>query len=398
MDWQPFRVPPRRWSPRLSPLWVNIWRPLRNLLRVKVKGILEVEVRGVEYLKGPVEAKCGVLITPNHAAHADPFVVYEAADELGRPFYFMAAWQVFGRLGMLKRMMLQQHGCFSVDREGTDMRAFRQAVQILQNSSNPLVIFPEGEVYHLNDRVTLFREGPAVIATTAAKRANRSVVCVPCAIKYEYVQDPTPELVRLMSRLEKRILWRPRPDLPLAQRIYRFAEAALALKEQEYLGHTQRGSLPDRISSLSHKVLEGLEERYEVRPSGEATLPERVKVLRKEAIERLEAAAEGSEQRQQGQLDIDDLFFVTQLFSYPGDYVAGNPSVERMAETLDKFEEDALRAPTAKIRGARRAVVSLGEPIQVPRSRDRKKAAHTLTEILEHRVQMLLDDIKPAQR
>lgn len=376
---------------------MNIWRPLRRLLRVKVKGVLEVEVRGVEYLKGPVEGRCGVLITPNHAAHADPFVVYEAADKLGRPFYFMTAWQVFGKLGILKRIMLRQHGCFSVDREGTDMRAFRQAVKILQDSCNPLVIFPEGEVYHLNDQLTPFREGPAVIAMTAAKRANRSVVCVPCAIKYEYVRDPTPELAQLMSQLEERILWRPRPDLPLAERIYHFAEAALALKEQEYLGHTQQGSLPERISSLSHKVLEGLEERYEIRPSGEATLPERVKALRKEVIERLEEAAEDSEQSRQGRLDLDDLFFVTQLFSYPGDYVAGKPSIERMAETLDKFEEDVLRAPTAKIRGARRAVVSFGEAIAVQHSPDRKKAAHTLTETLENRVQILLDDIQPVK-
>jgi len=393
MDWQPFRVPPRRWSPKLSPLWVNIWRPLRRLLRVKVKGVLEVEVRGAEHLKGATEDRCGVLITPNHAAHADPFVVYEAADELGRPFYFMTAWQVFGRLRMVERIMLQQHGCFSVDREGTDMQAFRQAVSILQESSNPLVIFPEGEVYHINDRVTPFREGPAVIAMTAAKRANRSVVCVPCAIKYTYVQDPTPRLIELMSRLEERILWRSRPDIPLAERIYRFAEAALSLKEQEYLGHTQQGPLPERISSLSHKVLEGLEGRYEIHPSCEATLPERVKALRKEVIEHLKAAAEDNEQ---GRLDLDDLFFVTQLFSYPGDYVAGKPSIERMAETLDKFEEDVLRAPTATIRGGRRAVVSFGEPIEVKHSRDRKTATHTLTEILEDRVQVLLDDIRPA--
>jgi len=375
---------------------VNIWRPLRHLLRIKAKGVLEVELRGAEYLKGPVEDRCGVLITPNHAAHADPFVVYEAADELGRPFYFMAAWQVFGRLGMVERIMLRQHGVFSVDREGTDMQAFRQAVSILQESSNPLVIFPEGEVYHINDRVTPFREGPAVIAMTAAKRAIRPVVCVPCAIKYIYVQDPTPQLIELMSQLEERILWRPRPDIPLAERIYRFAEAALALKEQEYLGHTQQSALPERISSLSHKVLEGLEGRYEIRPSGETTLPERVKALRKEVIERFEPAAEDSELSRQGRLDLDDLFLVTQLFSYPGDYVAGKPTIERMAETLDKFEEDVLRATTATIRGARRAVVSFGEPIELKHSRDRKKAAHTLTEILEDRVQKLLDNIRPA--
>jgi len=67
-----------------------------------------------------------------------------------------------------------------------------------------------------------------------------------------------------------------------------------------------------------------------------------------------------------------------------------------LAETLDKFEEDVLRTPTATIRGAGRAVVSFGEPIEVNNSRDRKTAAHTLTEILEDRVQTLLDNIRPA--
>jgi 1-acyl-sn-glycerol-3-phosphate acyltransferase len=382
---------------KLNRWWVLFWRPLRRRLQLKTQKLLEIDVRGMEHLKKALEAKHGVLITPNHSAHADVLVVCHVADRLSRPFYFMAAWQVFGKIGTLKRLMLRQHGCFSVDREGSDMRAFRQAVRILQDSCNPLVIFPEGEVYHLNDRVTPFREGPAVIAMMAAKRANRSVVCVPCAIKYEYIRDPTPELERLMSRLEERILWRPRTDLPLARRIYRFAEAALALKEQEYLGHTQTGSLHERISSLSNKVLEGLQERYQVHPPEEATLPERVKALRKEAIERLEAP-EDNEKRRQGQLDLDDLFFVTQLFSYPGDYVAGKPSIERMAETLDKFEEDVLRAPTATIRGARRAVVSFGEPIAIPSSADRKKAAHTLTGMFEDGVQMLIDAIEPTER
>ena len=40
---------------------------------------------------------------------------------------------------------------------------------------------------------------------------------------------------------------------------------------------------------------------------------------------------------------MEDLFFVIQLYSYPGDYVAEKPSIERIAETLDKFEEDVLR-------------------------------------------------------
>ncbi|MHC5083555.1 MAG: 1-acyl-sn-glycerol-3-phosphate acyltransferase [Planctomycetota bacterium] len=396
MDIQPFQVPPRWWSPKLSRWWVLFWRPLRRRLQLKTQRLLKIDVRGLEHLQNALKAEHGVLITPNHSAHADTFVICDVADRLSRPFYFMAAWQVFGKIGALKRLILRQHGCFSVDREGSDMRAFRQAVDILQHSSNPLIIFPEGEVYHLNDRVTPFKEGPAVIAMTAAKRAKRSIVCVPCGIKYEYIQDPTDELIELMGRLEERILWRRRADLSLPERIYRFAEAAIALKEQEYLGHTQTGSLSERISSLSNKVLKDLQERYKVHPPEEVALPERVKALRKEAIERLEAAG-NDENRTQMQLDLDDLFFVTQLFSYPGDYVSGKPTVERMAETLDKFEEDVLNMPTATIRGARRAIISFGEPIAVASGTDRKKAAHAVTGMLEQRVQMLLDDFKPTE-
>ena len=42
-----------------------------------------------------------------------------------------------------------------------------------------------------------------------------------------------------MTRLEQAIHWRPRPDLPLNERVYRFAEGMLVLLHQ--LG--QRGKL-----------------------------------------------------------------------------------------------------------------------------------------------------------
>jgi hypothetical protein len=117
-------------------------------------------------------------------------------------------------------------------------------------------------------------------------------------------------------------------------------------------------------------------------------------MLRKEAIKLQADSEENSPQREQARLDIEDLFFVTQLFSYPGDYVAGEATTERMAETLDKFEEDVLRLPTAAIRGSRRAVVSFGQRIVVERGHDKKDAVHNLTETFEQKVQGLLDDIR----
>jgi len=71
---------------------------------------------------------------------------------------------------------------------------------------------------------------------------------------------------------------------------------------------------------------------------------------------------------------------------------------QRLAETLDKFEEDVFKVKTATIRGTRRAVVSFGEPIAVTRRRDRKAATHELTGQLEQAVQTLLDGIEPPAR
>ena len=94
---------------------------------------------------------------------------------------------------------------------------------------------------------------------------------------------------------------------------------------------------------------------------------------------------------------MDALFRVMQFFSYPADYLDGSPSVERIAETLDKLEEDILGVRTAGRRGVRRAVVSFGEPVRVGAFDAGRGAARAVTGELRARVQGLLDDVsRPA--
>jgi 1-acyl-sn-glycerol-3-phosphate acyltransferase len=391
MNRQPFEKPPRWWSPMLSCWWVSWWRPWRQRLQHHKHRLRHVEVQGLEHMRAACAQGYGVLLTPNHSSHADPLVLYAAADELRCPFYVMIAWQNFVRDGWLRSLALRQHGGFSVDREGTDLQAVRQAVEILESRPNPLCIFPEGDVYHLNDRVTPFREGPAAIALMAARKATRPIVCIPCAIKYRYVDDPTPDLLRVMENLERAIHWRPRPDLPLPVRIYHLAEGALALKEIEFLGHTCSGSLPQRIADLMDFILNFLEVRHDVKAVG-ASVPERVKAVRQQIITRLAELPADDPARRQGEEDLEDVFLVVQLFSYPGDYVAQEPTTERIAETLDKFEEDLLHAQTAGIRGARTATIRFGEPIPVEAGRGERHAAATLTRTLEQRVRSLVQE------
>ncbi len=137
----------------------------------------------------------------------------------------------------------------------------RQALEILQSRPNPLVVFPEGDVYHCNEQLTLFREGAAAMAILAARKGTRAVVCIPCAMRYHYLANPMPKLLGLMDNLERAIFWRPRPDLSLPERIYHFAEGALAFKEIEYLGRTGEGPLPKRIAELEDFILGRIEAR-----------------------------------------------------------------------------------------------------------------------------------------
>ena len=399
MNRQPYQKPLRWWSPKLDARYVRLWRPLRLREQHRAQRLLEVEVHGLEHVREAHAGGCGILITPNHASHADCFALYGASDQLGLPFFVMVAWQVFHRSDALRRLALRHHGCFSVDREGTDMNAMRTALNVLESAPYPLVIFPEGEVYHQNDRVTPFREGPATLALLAAKKAIRPIFCVPCAMKYRYVQDPLPDLLPLMERLEQSLMWRPRPDLTLPQRIYHLAEGLLALKEVEYSGKTSSGSLPERIRALIEFVLGRLEAQYGLACDG-AAIPERVKIVRKYLVERLQNLAQDAPERRGLEEALEDVFLGVQAFSYPGDYVSQQPTIERIAETLDKFEEDVLGARTASIRGARRVTVMFGRPIAVVAEKGTKAAAAELTSLLEKQVQGLLDQMatEPGRR
>ena len=230
----------------------------------------------------------------------------------------------------------------------------------------------------------------------AARKADRDVVIVPCGLRYYYVEDPLPSLLKLMDDVEEALFWRPTPERPMSERLYRVADGMLALKELEFLGEARQGPVPERIAFLTDGVLKRVEEKYEISAEGK-TIPERIKQGRQRAISAITEADESSEEYRRCADDLDDCYLCAQLYSYPGDYVAEHPSIDRLAETLDKFEEDILKRATATVRARRRAVVVLGEPITVPKEKKRD-AASELTQLLEERVQSLLDSVQLPER
>lgn len=399
MNIQPYAIPPSQWPPRMTPWWFQLTGPMRNKA-LRGQKIVRVDVQGLDYLKRAMANNHGVLLTPNHSFHWDSYCLIKAAETLKQPFYIMTAWQVFAMSKWFERHSMQRCGCFSVDREGSDVTALKTAVDVLQNRKQPLLIFPEGDVYHMNDRVTPFRDGAAAIAVLAARKSTRPISVLPVAIKRWYVEDPTPSLLTTLERLERRLYWRPQTEVPIAERILHVARGLLSLKELEHLRGTQSGSLRERVKSLSATLLSRSEERY-VRQAKSAIIAERVKEVRRAIIgAREQATAAGtitSEQEKQWTADMDNMFLVTQLISYPGDYLEERPSVERLAETLDKMEEDALGETYPTAHAEREVLVRFDAPIELAAGKEKRLAPAELTDHLERRVQQMLDEMN-AQR
>ena len=397
MNKQPYAVPPRWWAPKLTPAVVKTTRGYRRWqLRMQQK-IKTINVTGIEHLRDAISAGHGVLLTPNHSAHYDSAALYIAADRAKTALYYMTAWQVFGMASKWDQFLMQRMGCFSIDRESADRKAYKQGVHILQNESCPLVIFPEGDIYHVTDRVTAFREGAAALALSAARRSDRKIVIVPCGIKFWYIDDPTPKLHELMTRLDERLFLRPKLDWSLKERIYRFADALLTLKEIEFLGGSRSGHLLERIARLTGTILQDKECQYGLNHA-DKSIPDRVKGLRRMIIDELEQFKKKEPSNATTRFvelsnDLEDLFFVTQLYSQPGDYLSGTPSVERIAETLDKFEEDLLDLEVPSVRGRRRVEIRFGEPFFVPAKASGRQAVEDLTKKMHGEVQGLVDQL-----
>ncbi len=395
---------------------MRVWRKRRQRILRRHENVTSVEVNGLQHVRDAIEAGHGLLIVANHPTHADWLTIYEALDQLRRPCYVMTTWQVFQMAGPIVRMQYRQHGCFSIDRDGADRQAFRCSVDILANSSDPLVIFPEGEVYHTGDRVAPFREGPATIAQAAVKRSGRPIACVPCALSYRYTSSPLPELLDVMECVERKLDLTVDPSLGLVERIYRAGDAATGKLEEQHLGE-RHPELPlrERLPQLVGAILTELDNRYGIQTERWAA-GERIKLLRQKVInrreellqaQRHETDADGkpgkSKETFSGPVqelvdrDTEKLFQALQICSYPSGYLRANPTLERIAETIDKLEEDILGVETAGIRGVREATLTFGSPLMIDQPGDRNTAV-TRTAEMHSRLQAMIDQAQIERR
>jgi 1-acyl-sn-glycerol-3-phosphate acyltransferase len=320
----------------------------------------------------------GVMITPNHSDFADAMVVTELLRRTGRFATFMAARENFNVNHGLNGLVMQRMGGFSVNRGGENAKCQQFAKDVVKRGRYDLLVFPEGEVYLLNDVVMPFKPGVAMLALDVASenhregRPERPVVIVPVAIKYRYLDDVMPALDRLAAGLEAAYFGERRTG-PLYDRIYAIGVELLGRKEQEWgLRPDPAWDVYDRVHHVQKFLLESLERRYfgRVRDEFPFDRARRLMLHLLEAMEALRVQPDLSEEERKARTadlrrDLERAEAAAHSVSFADDYVINRPTPERMAETLTKLEREILGRDVELPKVRRIASVAVGEPIDV---------------------------------
>ena len=391
---------PYEFVPAMAAKWPQRIYMALGLHRRAVKkreGVIDVEVQNRSRIRDSINAGHGVLLTPNHSRMADPGVIYELAARVGCPLYTMASWHLFNQ-SRFHRFLIRLMGAFSVNREGLDRHSIDYAVKILQTAERPLLIFPEGTVSRTNDQLMEFMDGPAFIARSAAKRRKREegddakVVIHPIAIKYIYQGDIATACDGVLSDIEKRLGWIPQDNMPLVDRLVKVGDALLRIKELQYDCPVDPNStLRERQNSLVEHLLTPLEEEWlGSRQTGGIQI--RVKNLRVKVFPDISRNELDVVERRRRWEHLERTYLAQQIDCYPENYVLDKPYVGRILETVEKLEEDFT--DVARIHGQLKAVVNVGQAVEVPTVRDRTADGDSVMNKVRSEIQSMLDEMQ----
>lgn len=372
------------------------WSGLFQRHLARDHGVIDWECRNLDHLRASMRAGHGVVLAPNHPRSADPLAMAFLARETPCLFYIMASWHLFHQ-GRLRHWVLRAAGAFSVHREGLDRQAVDAAVEVLTEAKRPLLIFPEGTTSRTNDRLMALMEGPAFIARTAAKRRQDrgAVVVHPVALRYLYQGDVEQACQPVLTAIEHKLTWRPNHHLPLIRRIILVGNALLTLKEMQYgLSHMEGRTLRQRQTQMVNHLLHPLEEQWlgGHRQDGVAV---RIKNLRIKIFPQMMQESNSAERARFWQM-IEDTYLAQQIDCYPENYLTEFPSVDRILETVEKFEEDLT--DQARVHGQLKVVIDVDEAIEVSPKREKSGNGDPLIQAIQARLDAKLAVLQRESR
>lgn len=388
-------IPPITWSwPQTLYTRSGLFKPTLKWLQ----GVVDHECRNLDKLRASIEAGHGIMMCPNHPRLADPMVFCFVARETPCNFYAMASWHLFNQ-NRFSRWLIRLMGAFSINREGLDRQAIDYAIKILQSAERPLLLFPEGATSKTNDRLMALMEGPAFIARNAAKRRAKQdggkVVVHPIGIKYLYQGDIEKACHAVLSDIEQRLTWKPQQNVPLIDRLIKAGNAMLTLKELQFDAPGEGSTLRQRQTNLVNHLLHPLEKEW-LGTTKNGGIAIRIKNLRMKIFPEMSRAEIGETERARRWDHLERTYLAQQVDCYPENYIVAMPSVDRILETCEKFEEDLM--DKHRIHGNLKVIIDVDDAIEVSPERIKGVAEDSIMaqirQRLEHKLNLLQHESK----
>lgn len=393
----------RKFLPAQPSLFVI--RAAQELVKVdfQLRNRLYVADKDLQILRD-LPKNCGLTLTSNHADETDPKVCIELSRRSNRRFISMCNREAFDEDYGFAGFALQKLGYFSVERGAHDASAKVFAIDVLKNGSDILVIFPEGEIFYLNEVVQPFHTGAIELSMQAILDKRKSdpkwTACiVPMAIKYHYDSSVQPILKKRIERMESALSLIPTSVLSLPERI--FAIQKILLQRRESVdGINLDGTAEDlqqEIVAVRRKLLATVEEKYQESLNlQKRTIDEswRLGAELREQIEDQEDVIQLAELHR----DLAKLEEVAQLVSWDPHYYEGTKSFDRMAEAVMKLERELYRIKRPPQLANRNVYVKIAEPIDLGLSTeeyisDPRSVRKRLTDQLQGQIQEILDGL-----
>ena len=129
-----------------------------------------------------------LLITPNHISWWDGFFIrFVLEDKLNRRIYIMMLESQLKKYWFFKKL-----GAFSINPQNPKsiIQTFNYTEQILQNTKNFVVTYPQGKIRPFEERPLDIKEGIKNII----KRIYRNTVVLPVGFKIQYFEERNPEV------------------------------------------------------------------------------------------------------------------------------------------------------------------------------------------------------------
>lgn len=357
-----------------------------------------VETHGLQHVSDSLSAGHGIVLAGNHARLCDAFVMMTVSVRLAQPFYFPTSWHLFHKSSAVNRWIMRTSGACSLFREGIDWEGLEFAIDALATAERPVVLFPEGILTRHNDRLAPFLGGLGYVARAAAERraeANGGQVVVhPFGIRYHFEGDAEATFAPALAKLEHLLKLGQGARLPLVDRVRALVEAWLRLKEVEHLGQPADGPRGPRRTALIDHLLRPAETEW-LRGRSEGSTIERVKRVQVALVASLAEGQVDGEERARRVRQLEAAFLAYQLGRDLDDYLDGQPTPERLLETLERVEEDVTGEPATPV-GPIRVVVRFGPAMPVPPEESWEGGADTLTAGLRQPIESLMSPLAPA--